>query len=74
MLPHLVRHLGGEAGPYVVHRQHDPQHPKLRVQHLPEQVQGVAELAQTFEGIVLALNRYQHRVGRRQAVHGQQPK
>ena len=72
MLPHLVRHLGRQAGACIVHRQHHPQHLEFRVQHPPQQVEGVPELTQAFEGVVLALDWDEHGVRRRQAVHGQE--
>lgn len=41
---YLVRDLRREAGPRVVHGEHDPEHLQCRVEHSPNEGQGGGEL------------------------------
>lgn len=71
MLPYLVRHLGREPGPGVIHREHHADDIECGVEHPPQQAQCVAELAEALQRVVLTLNWDQHRVGGSQAVYGE---
>ena len=64
----LVGHVDREPGPGVVHGQHDGRDLERLVQVGRDQVHVAQELAQTLEGVVLALNGDEHLVRRGQAV------
>ena len=66
--PDLVGHLVGQLGPGVVHGEDDGRDVELRVEVGRDQVDVAHELAQTLEGVVLALDGDEHLVGRRQGV------
>ncbi len=69
----LVGDLCGETGPPVVHGEHNAEHLQGRVEHSPNEGQRGAELGQTVERVVLALDGYEDGVGRGQAVDGEKP-
>ena len=60
VLANLLRHLLGQLGPGVVHDQHDRAHLQRRVEVPLDQVDVAQELAQTLQGVVLALDGDQH--------------
>src|SRR5215207_1273110 len=70
--PHLLCHLMGEVGARIEHRQEYPSHLEIRVQLLPYHPDALHELGQAFEGVVLALYRYEHLVRCGQRVERQQ--
>ena len=65
--------LVGQLGPGVVHDEHDGADLQRRVQVLLDQVDVAQELTESFERVVLALDRHQDLGGRRQGVDRQQP-
>ena len=72
VLAHLGDDLVGQLGPGVVHHQDDRADLERRVEVLLDQLDVAQQLAQALEGVVLALDRDQHLVGRGQRVHGEQ--
>jgi hypothetical protein len=70
---HLVGHLGRQPGACIVHGEDDAEDVEARVEDAADQAERVAELREPLEGVVLALDRDQHGVGGREAVHRQQP-
>jgi len=72
VLPHLIRHLGRQAGPRVVHGEHDPEQLQVRIEHPAQEFQCVAELPEPLQRVVLALDRDQHRRRRGEAVDRKQ--
>src|ERR1700682_71097 len=74
MVAHFVDDLIGQLGAGVVHHEHDGRYLKGRVQALANEVDVAEKLAQTLEGVVLTLDRYDHLGGGGEAVHGQQAK
>jgi len=73
VLPDLLHHLLGEPGATVVHGEQDAPDAESRVEVRPHEVHVPQQLAQTFERVVLALDRDQQGVGRRERVDGQEP-
>ena len=69
---HLGRHLRGEVRPRVEHREDDSVDGQRRVQVIADEVDGRDELAEALERVVLALERHEHRVRRRQRIHREQ--
>ena len=57
---HVLDDLLGQVRPGVVHREHDSLHIQMLIQSFANQVDGVDQLAQSLEGIVLALDGNQH--------------
>ena len=57
--------LIGELGPGVVHHAHDRADLQRRVEVAPHEVDVAQQLAEALEGVVLALDRHEHLVGRR---------
>ena len=56
----------------VIHRQRDALDDELRVQVVTDEVEGGKQLGQSFQGVVLALQRDKDRIGGGQGVHRQQ--
>lgn len=71
-LTHLIGYLAGEPRPPIEHRQDDAEDLQPRVEHSTDQVEGVAELAQSLQGVELTLDRDDDRLGRGEAVHREQ--
>src|SRR3990170_5868076 len=69
---HFLRHLVGQVVPAVVHGEEHAFDGKVGVQVLLDELDGVHESRQAFEGIVLALHGNEHAVGSGQRVHGQE--
>lgn len=69
----LRANLEGEAGPAIEHREHDPLHAQAEVGAVPDQAQGLHELGQPLQGVVLALERDDGGIGRDQRVEGEEP-
>ena len=65
---HLFRHLDGQVGAAVVHGQQHPFDGDAGVELLLHDADGGQQVAQSLQGVILALNRDQHRVRRTQAV------
>lgn len=74
MLCDLIGYLGREAGARIVHGQDNTEHLKARVEDAAKETQGVAQLPEPLERVVLTLDRDQDGVRRGKAVHGQQAK
>ena len=70
---HVVGHIGGEAGPAVVHGQQHGGDVQSRIEVDPDQLRGVQQLLDALERVVLALDREQHLFGGHQRVQRQQP-
>ena len=68
----LRRDFGRQVRPGVEHREQDSLDREVRVQVVPNQVDRGGELAEALEGVVLALDRDQHRVGGGEGVDGQE--
>lgn len=73
MPAHLVRHLGRQPGPGVVHRQRHAEYVQGRVEHAPDQIQRLAELSKPFEGVILALDGNQDGIRGGEAVDREEP-
>ena len=73
MAAHLGGDVGGQPRSPVDHRQNHPGQRQLRVQPCAHQLDRVQQLGQALERVVLALDRHEHAVGRRERVHGQRP-
>ena len=69
----LVGDVSRQLGPGVEHGQDDALDVELGVQVVADEVEGGKQLGQSFQGVVLALQRDQNGVGGRQRVDGQQP-
>ena len=72
MVAHLADDLIGELGAGVVHHAHDRADLELRVQVAPDEVDVAQQLAESFERVVLALDRDEHLLGRAEPVDGEQ--
>jgi hypothetical protein len=70
--PHLIGHLGGQAGAGVEHRQHDPEYVEPRIQRARHQVERAPELAEPLERVVLTLDGDDDGVRRGEAVDGEE--
>ena len=70
----LGRYLAREVEALVVHRQQDAFDGQSRVQVALDQPDGVQELGQPLQGVVLALDGDQHRVGGHKGVDREQSK
>ena len=69
---HFLHDLIGQLGPGVVHDQHDGAELQRLVQVLLHERHVAQELAEPFQGVVLALNGDEHLGRRRQAVDREQ--
>ncbi len=69
---HLARHLVGELGAPVVHRQQDRRDMQRGVEVRPHEVDVAQQLAEPFQRVVLALDRDEHLIGRDEGVHREQ--
>ena len=65
--------LAAEIVPAVDHRQHDAVELELWIQLAAYQLDRLQQPGQAFEGVVLTLERDQHRVGRGQRVQREDP-
>ena len=63
MAPHLMGHLMGEVVPAVEHGQKDSLDLQLWIEGLFNQADCFEKLAQSFHGVIFALERDDHRVG-----------
>ena len=72
MLTHLLRHLERQVGAGIVHGQQNRADAQLRVQVLLNHLNILQQLAQTFQCVVLALDRNQDLFCRYKGVDGQQ--
>ena len=68
----LLRHLEGQVGPPVVHRQHHALQLQGGVEPLLRQPDGIQQIAQPLQGVILALDGNQQGVGGAQPIQGQQ--
>ncbi len=74
MFPHLVGHLLGQVGPRIEHCEHDPADRQRGVgPAILDLLDHARDHRQAFQGEILALDRDQDRVHRRQRVHRQDP-
>lgn len=71
MASRLGGDLGGEVGSAVIHGQEDTFEFEIRVEVVADEIERGEQLGQPLQGVVLALQRDEHRSGRRQGVHGQ---
>src|SRR6266567_4928800 len=69
MAAHLGRNLKRESGASVVHGQHDTIDLQTAVQTLADEADGIHQLAETLQGVVLGLYRNQYAIGGRQRIH-----
>ena len=72
VLAQFIRHLRGEIGAGVVHRQHDPFNFQAAVQPARAELDARHQIGDPFERVVFALHRDQYAVCRDQSVHSQQ--
>ena len=72
MAANLGGDLGGQVRPAVVHRQQDAVDRERGVQVVANEVDRGEQLGQSFQGVVLALERDEHGIGGGQGIHGQQ--
>ena len=70
---HLRGDIGGQLGPAVEHRQDDALDREVGVEVVADEIERGEQLGQSFQGVVLALERDEHGVGGGQGVDGQQP-
>ena len=73
MPPDFTRDIGRELRPSVVHRQDHALEGEVRVQVITNEFEGGKQLRQSFQGVVLTLERDQNRIGGGQGIHGQEP-
>jgi hypothetical protein len=69
--PYLGGHVCSEPCPPVHHRQDHPGERELRIQARPHELDGMEQLREPLERVVLALDRHEHAVRGRQRVHSQ---
>ena len=69
----LAGDIGRQLRASVEHRQHDALDVEFRVQVVANEIESGQQLGQSFQGVVLALQRDEDRVGGGQCVDGQQP-
>src|SRR4028119_1250266 len=69
----LLGHVAAEVGAVVVHGQNDPGDVQTGIQPLLDALDGGDQLADPFQGEVLALQRDDHPVGGGERVHRQVP-
>ena len=72
VLAHLVGHAGGEPGPGVVHRDQDRGDVQALVQVRADHLDGLEQLAEALQRVVLRLDRDHHLVAGHQRVQGEQ--
>ncbi len=76
-VPEVAANLGGDVGrklrPRVVHRQDDPLDREVGIEVVADEFEGRKQLGQSFQRVVLALQRDEDAIGGGQCVHGQQP-
>ena len=72
MLAHLLCHLECQVGTSIVHGQQDCTDAQLGVQVLLNHLNILQQLAQTFQSVVLALDRNQNLFCRNEGIDGQQ--
>ncbi len=70
--PDLLHDLVAQLGPGVVHHEHDGAQLERLVEVLLHEGDVAQELAEAFEGVVLALDRDEDLGGRGEPVHGEQ--
>ena len=72
VLANLRRDIRGQVGAGVVHRQDDARERELGIEVLANEIDRAINWLRPFEGVVLALDGDEDRVGRRQRVDGQE--
>ncbi len=72
MAPRFCRDIGGQVGSSVVHGQHNPVDQEAGVEVIANEIERGKQLGQSFQGVVLTLERDQDRIGRGQGIHGQE--
>ena len=70
----LVRHLGREPRPRVIHGQYDAEYVEAGVEHPPQQAQRVPELSESLQRVVFTLDGNEDGVCCGEAVHGEKTK
>ena len=70
--PHFMDHLVGEVVSAVKHGEEDPLDLQFWIEGLFDQADRFEKLSQPFHGIVFALERNKHRMGRGQGIDGEQ--
>ncbi len=73
MAPHLGGHISREPGAPVHHRQEHPRERKLRIEARAYELDGVEELREPLERVVLALHGHEHAIRGRKTVDRQRP-
>ena len=67
---HFIVDLVGETQTTVLHCQLESFYLQLRVQFVLDNLNGVQQLADTLQGKILSLHRYNYGVGSCQRIHG----
>ena len=70
---HLGTHVGRKRCATVEHGQHDADEMKGGVEPISDEIDRGHQLAEAFERVVLALDRNEDAVRRREGIHGEQP-
>lgn len=68
----FLHHLICQIRATVEKRQDDAPDLQIGIQSLPDPIDDLQKLGNTFQGIVFALKRYQYLIGRRQSVYRNQ--
>ena len=72
MSPNLASDVGGQLRSTVVHRQYDALDRELRVEVVADEIESREQLRQSFQGVVLTLERDENGFGGGQCVDGEE--